>query len=208
MSDVGMDDGLAQRGLITLTGDHPIWERFFTVASLVLVGTREEDGSYDLAPKHLAIPLGWENYFGFACTPGHRTYVNARREGFFTVSFPRPSQVILASLAAAPRCEDDSKPSLDLMETFPAHKVEGELVEDAYLHLECELDRIVDGFGPCSLVAGTILEAHVCEAALRRADKDDRDLLFQAPLLAYLAPGRYARIRETTAFPFHKGWSR
>jgi flavin reductase (DIM6/NTAB) family NADH-FMN oxidoreductase RutF len=203
-----MNDARAHRGLITLTGDHPIWERFFTVAPLVLVGTREEDGSWDLAPKHLAMPLGWENYFCFACTPGHRTYLNARREEFFTVSFPRPSQVLLTSLAAAPRCEDDSKPSLHVMATFPANRVKGELVEDAYLHLECALARIVDGFGPCSLVVGSILEAHVSEAALRRADKDDHDLLSEAPLLAYLSPGRYARIRKTKAFPFHKGWSR
>jgi flavin reductase (DIM6/NTAB) family NADH-FMN oxidoreductase RutF len=203
-----MDDALTHRGLITLTGDHPIWDRFFTVAPLVLVGTREVDGSHDLAPKHMAMPLGWGNYFGFMCTPEHGTYVIARREGAFTVSFPRPNQVLLTSLAAAPRCEDDTKPSLDLMETFPAHSVDGVLVEDAYLHLECELHEVVDGFGACSLVSGKIVEAHVCEAAIRRADKDDHDLLAEAPLLAYLAPGRYSRVGVTTAFPFHAGWHR
>ncbi len=29
-----------------------------------------------------------------------------------------------------------------------------------------------------------------------------------AALLAYLAPGRYAEVRDTLAFPFHAGWSR
>ncbi len=199
---------MAERGLITLGGDQPIWERFFTVAPLVLVGTREADGAFDLAPKHMAMPLGWGNYFAFVCTPSHRTYVNARRERAFTVSFPRPNQVLLASLAAAPRCEDDAKPTMDLLPTFPAAMVDGVLVEDAYLHLECELHGVYDGFDANSIVTGRILEAHVCEAALRRADKDDQDLLEKAPLLAYLPPGRFARIAASQAFPFHEGWRR
>ena len=36
---------------IELPVDTPIWSRFFTVAPLVLVGTREPDGGHDLAPK-------------------------------------------------------------------------------------------------------------------------------------------------------------
>jgi len=55
-------------GVVTLETELPIWERFFTVAPLVLIGTREIDGSYDLAPKHMAFRLGWENHFGFICT--------------------------------------------------------------------------------------------------------------------------------------------
>ena len=55
----------------------PIWERFFTVAPLVVVGTREEDGSPDLAPKHMAGPVSWQNFFGFVCSPTHATYANA-----------------------------------------------------------------------------------------------------------------------------------
>src|SRR5690606_34430059 len=39
----------------------PVWDRFFTVAPLVLVGTREPDGRFDLAPKHMVLPLGWQN---------------------------------------------------------------------------------------------------------------------------------------------------
>ena len=42
--------------LIELDTSESIWEKFFTVFPLVIVGTREEDGSDDLAPKHLAIP--------------------------------------------------------------------------------------------------------------------------------------------------------
>jgi hypothetical protein len=47
------------RGLVQISTATPIWERFFTVAPLVLIGTQEEDG-YDIAPKNLAMPLGWK----------------------------------------------------------------------------------------------------------------------------------------------------
>lgn len=198
----------ATEGLVRLGAEHPVWERFFQVSPLVVVGTKEPDGSFDLAPKHMATALGWENFFGFVCTPDHATYVNAKREGEFTVSFPRPSQVLAASLAAAPRCEGDEKPSLDLLETRPATVVDGVLLDDAYLHFECRTERIVDGFGRNSLVAGRIVEALVAEEAIRRSDRDDMELLLDAPLLAYVAPGRYAEIGETVAFPYHVGWSK
>lgn len=194
--------------LVRLGVEHPVWDRFFMVNPLVLIGTRELDGSWDLAPKHMATALGWENYFGFVCTPAHSTWENARREGCFTVSFPRPSQVLLASLAAAPRCGPDEKPALQALATRPATVVDGVLLDDAYLHLECETHRIVDGFGDNSLVTGRIVEALVAESSMRNADRDEEQAIFEAPLLAYVSPGRWAEISHTYAFPFHKGWSR
>ena len=194
--------------LISLGAEHPVWDRFFQVFPLVVVGSKELDGSFDLAPKHMAMPVSWENLFGFVCSPTHGTYVNARREGFFTVSYPRPSQVLFASLAAAPRCEDDSKPSLQLLATRPATKIDGVLLEDAYLHFECETDRIIDDFGANSLITGRIVEALVSEDAIRSNDRDDEQVIFDTPLLTYLAPGRYAEVSKSFAFPFHAGWSR
>ena len=194
--------------LVALGGDFPAWDRFFNVAPLVVVGTREPDGGHDLAPKHMATPLGWGSWFGFVCTPSHATAVNAEREGAFTVSFPRPSQVLLASLAAAPRCEGREKPSLDQLPTLPARKVEGVLLRDAYAHLECETDRIIAGFDDNVLVTGRVVETLVSEDALRRADVDDEQVVFRAPLLVYLAPGRYAEVSRSFAFPFHQGMAR
>jgi hypothetical protein len=75
----------------TLETHLPIWDRFFTVAPLALIGTKEAEG-YDLAPKHMVMPMGWENYFGFVCASRHRTYQNIAREHVFTVSYPRPTQ--------------------------------------------------------------------------------------------------------------------
>jgi len=194
--------------LIDLDTSEPIWERFFTVFPLVVIGTRSPDGSIDLAPKHLAMPLSWSRHFGFVCTDSHRTYQNIRDSGEFTVTYVRPSQVVIASLAATPRCEDDRKPVLDSLQTFPAQQVAGDFLEDGYLFLECRLMQIHDGFGQNSLIAGEILAAHVAEDALRRSDQDDQDLLMSAPLLAYLYPGRFATIDATNKLPFPAGFKR
>jgi flavin reductase (DIM6/NTAB) family NADH-FMN oxidoreductase RutF len=186
----------------------PVWDRVFTIAPLVVIGTREPDGSYNLAPKHLVTPLSWKNYFGFVCTPQHMTYHNIKREGVFTVSYPRPSQTVFASLTTLPREDDGRKPGLSALPTWPAKQIDGLFVEDAYLFFECELDRIVDGFDINSLIAGRIVAAYVANDSLRQEDWDDNDLLAQAPLLAYLNWGRFARIEESFAFPFMSGFKR
>jgi flavin reductase (DIM6/NTAB) family NADH-FMN oxidoreductase RutF len=194
--------------LIALATDRPIWDRFFSVFPLVIVGSKEEGGQYNLAPKHMAMPLGWENHYCFVCSPRHTTYHNIRRHGVFTVSYPRPTDVLLASLAAAPRCEDLSKPSLLVLPTFPARQVDGALVSGCYLHLECSLHSIIDGFGPNSLIIGDVVAAAAHEDALRAAERDEAEQIFYSPLLAYVNPGRFAEIRQTTAFPLPKGFSR
>lgn len=188
--------------------DSPIWERVFTVAPLVLVGTKEPDGGYDLAPKHMAMPLGWGNRFGFVCTPRHATYANARREGVFTVGFPHRFQVVQAALAASRREPDGTKPNLEALPTFPASVVDGVLVHGCYLHLECELERVVDGFDDAELLIGTIVAARAREEALRGPDRDDAEILRQLAPIAYLSPGRFASGAESFSFPFPAGFSR
>jgi flavin reductase (DIM6/NTAB) family NADH-FMN oxidoreductase RutF len=194
--------------LLTLDVSQPIWDRFFTVAPLVAIGTKEADGRYDLAPKHLAMPLGWDNYFGFACTPSHCTYQNIRREGEFTASFLHPDRIVELSLAAAPRDEVGHKLSLAALPTVPARAIDGVFLASSYLRLECQLDRIIDGFGINSLIVGKIIAAQLEEAALRQGDRDDAEILAQSPLLAYLSPGRFARIDSSFSFPFHAGFKR
>ena len=186
----------------------PIWERFFTVAPLVLVGTKEAAGGYDLAPKHMAMQLGWQNRYCFVCSPRHATYVNAVRTGEFTVSYPTAEQVVATSLAASPREEDGSKPSLAALETVPARVVDGVLVAGAYVTLECRLDRVIDGFGENSIVTGEIVAASVSTDAARGAEVDDQDLLAAGPLLAYLSPGRFASVGESRSFPLPLGCRR
>ncbi len=203
-----MQSSLA-RHVVRLEPGQPVWERFFTVSPLVLVGTKELAGGYDLAPKHMAFQLGWENYFGFVCTPQHRTYHNAIREGVFTVSYPRPNQVFLACLAAAPRCPDEEvKAHLSVLPTTAAEKVDGVFLSDSYLFLECALERVVDGFGENSLVTGRIVAAHADQRVLRGTDRDDNDLIHHAPLLAYLHPGRFAKVRKSFSFPFPHGFQK
>jgi flavin reductase (DIM6/NTAB) family NADH-FMN oxidoreductase RutF len=187
---------------VPIPTDSPVWSSFFTVAPLVLVATREGDGRHDIAPKHMAMPLGWQNYYCFVCSPRHATQRNIESTGEFTVSYPRPEQIVETSMAAAPRVEDDSKPGLAALETFPATVVDGVLVEDAYLWLECRLERVVDGFGDNSLIIGSVAAASVDERALRASDSDDSDVIHGSPLLAYLSPGRFASVGESYSFPF------
>jgi flavin reductase (DIM6/NTAB) family NADH-FMN oxidoreductase RutF len=194
--------------LIELDTGSSIWEHFFTVFPLVVIGTREADGGDDLAPKHLAIPLSWSNHFGFVCTPRHNTYQNIRRTRQFTVTYMRPTQTVLASLAATPRCDDGSKPITASLPTFAAQRVDAAFVADGYLFLECELQQMVDELGENSLIIGRILGARVAEDALRASGLDDEDLVFNAPLLAYLYPGRFAEISNSTQLPFPAGFKR
>lgn len=194
--------------LTSLDVSAPIWDRFFTVAPLVVVGTREPDGADDLAPKHMVTPLGWSNMFAFVCTPSHGTYRNIRRHGEFTVSFPNPDQVVLTSLSASPRCEDDTKPAINALPTFPATKVNGAFLKSAYLFLECQVDQIIDGFGRNSLITGEIVAAQAMSSALRGPDRDDQDILLEVPLLVYVSPGRYATIERSFSFPFPVGFRR
>ena len=195
-------------GYVELETTRPIWDRFLWVSPLVVIGTVEEDGTPDLAPKHMVTPLGWDNYFGFVCTPRHATFRNAVREGAFTVSYPQPDQLLHASLTAAPRCEDGRKASLLGLPIRGAQAVPGPLIEGAYLQLECRLERVVEGFGENGLVVGKIVAARVLEMATRSLDREDQCLVAEHPLLVYLAPGQFARIGESQSFPFPAGFTR
>ena len=194
--------------LIELDTSESVWEHVFTVYPLVLVGTREPDGGDDLAPKHLAMPMSWQNDYGFICTPRHRTYQNIQRTRQFAVSYARPNQAVLASLAASPRCEDGSKPITAALPVMTAQQVDAPLLEDSYLYLECELNRIYDDFGINSLITGRIIAARVAEDALRESDRDDQDLIHDSPLLTYLYPGRFASVDRSQQLPFPKNFSR
>jgi flavin reductase (DIM6/NTAB) family NADH-FMN oxidoreductase RutF len=200
------DENETMDGLTELDPTLSVWARIFTVSSLVVIGTREGE-HYDLAPKHMAGPLGWDGYYGFVCTPSHGTYHNARGAGAFTVSYPRPDQVVVASLTAAPRCgEGEPTPGLDALPTLRAQRVEGRVLRDAVLVLECELDRIIDGFGEASLVVGRIVTARAHPAALRTTGVDDEEVVRRSPLLAYLSPSRYAAVDHSLPFPFPAGF--
>ena len=161
-----------ERRLVDIDTKVPVWERFFTVAPLVLIGTIDEDGSLDLAPT-----------------------------GEFTVSYPKPSQVLYTSLAASPRIEGD-KPILDYFETFPASKIDGAFIEDAYLYFECKHFKTIGGFGENCLITGEIVAAYAESTFIRASEYDSQELIHESPLFAYLSPGRFAAIDQSNAFPF------
>jgi flavin reductase (DIM6/NTAB) family NADH-FMN oxidoreductase RutF len=184
-----------------------LWERVFTVAPLVLIGSKDTDGTYDLAPKHMAMPLGWGDRFCFACTPRHRTYQNIERHGFFTVSYPHSFQIVQASLAASGREPDGTKPTLAALPTFYAHEVDGVLVHGCYLFLECELDRFVE-VDDAALVIGRIVAASAIEGAIRDPDRDDAELLHRLAPLTFLSPSRFSVVDGSHSFPFPASFTR
>jgi flavin reductase (DIM6/NTAB) family NADH-FMN oxidoreductase RutF len=187
--------------LVELPLGATLWERVFMPAPLVLVATKEGDG-FDVATKHMAMPFGWEGFYGFVCSPRHATYRNLLAHPQFTIGMLRPEQIVPASLAAAGRLEGGDKPSLTAVPTMPARVVDVPLVVGCALHLECELERLVDGFGRNSLIVGRVVAASAMPDVVRAAETDDADLVERNGVLAYLAPGRFAVVRESHAFPY------
>ena len=183
-----------------------VWHRVFTVAPLVIVGSKDTDGTYDLAPKHMAMPLGW----------GRATASSARRgtgrTGTSNGTAPSRSAfpVVPDRAGRARRIErepDGTKPALAALPTFPAREVDGVLVHGCYAFLECELERFVE-LDDASLVIGRIVAASAVEEAIRDADGDDAELLRHVAPLAYLNPTRFAAIDEIRSFPFPASFSR
>ncbi len=193
--------------LVALKRDDSLWDHVFQVAPLVLVGTREPDGAIDFAPKHRVVTLG-PGHFGFVCRESHATYRNALREGAFTVSWPGPRHIVMTSAAAAPRGEDDEKKAMRALPTVPARAVDGELLSDCTLHVECELDRVVEELGDDSLLIGRIVAASAASDAFRTPDHPDGEIVHEHPLLAYLHPSRLAIIETSVGFPYPKDFTR
>ena len=194
---------------IKLDLKEPIWNHVFTVAPLIVIGTKEGE-NYDLAPKNMASLIGDSNYFAFICTPNHATYQNIKKFKEFSVSFPIPDQVVLASLSASPRCENimDEKPILNELPTTKCNKIDAVILKDSYLYFECNRPKIIDGFEEHSIITGKIIEAYTDSAYLKVSDKDEQQQIFENPLLAYIAHGRFAKITETYNFPYPKGFKR
>ncbi len=193
----------AEKPILTpLNLEFPVWEQIFTVHPLVIIGTVNAKSEKNFAPKHMAFPLGWENYFGFVCTPNHQTYQNIKKTKEFTVTYPKPDQVVVASLTATPRSSDDTKPGLEVLETFPASDIEGHFIRDGYVFLECKLMKIIDGFGVNSLILAEIVAAHAWSDVIKNPSHTDNETIYYHPQIAYLSPGRFAIIDETQAFPF------
>jgi len=70
------------------------------------------------------------------------------------------------------------------------------------------LHQLIDNLGKNSLIIGRIVNAKASEDALRSSDQDDQDLIAESPLLAYLYPGRFAEISNTSKLPLPVGFKR
>lgn len=194
---------------ISLNVNETLWDHFYTVAPLVVIGSKENK-EYDLSPKHMVTPIGFSNYIGFVCTPRHRTYHNIKKERKFTVSFVRPSQVLLTSLAAIPRCEENhfTKKIVNKIPTIATVKKDNIFIADSYVLLECTLYKIIDGFDEYSIITGQIDTAFVHKDYKIFSEVDQQKNIYDNPLLAYVAQGRFASIKETFSFPYPKDFQR
>lgn len=194
---------------ISLDVEDNLWNHFYTVAPLVVIGSKEDE-AYDLSPKHMVTPIGFSNYLAFVCTPRHRTYHNVKKEKSFTVSFVRPSQVLLTSLAAIPRCEDNhyTKEIVNKIPTIKTTKEDNIFIADSYVLLECSLYKIIDGFDDYSIITGQIDAAFVHKDYKIFSEVDEQKHVYNNPLLAYVAQGRFASIKETFSFPYPKDFQR
>ncbi len=194
--------------LTPLNMEFPVWDQIFTVHPLVVVGTVNPDKSPNFAPKHMAFPLGWDNYFGFVCTPNHTTYQNIKISGEFTVTYPKPDQLVTTSLTASPRTDENKKPALDTLRTFEASNIDGYFLKDGYTFLECKLIKVVDGFGENSLILAEIVAAQAWSNVIKNPSRTDDESIYNHPRLVFISPGRYAVIDKTYAFPFPKNFKK
>ena len=201
--------GQLANNLVKINTQESIWNHVFTVAPLIVVGTKE-GLNYDLAPKHMATPIGQSNYFAFVCTPRHSTYQNIKKTGEFSVSFPIPDHIVLASLSATPRCNDSGtdKAIVKALPTTKCQSIDSIFFKDSYLFLECKLMKIIDGFDDYSIITGKIKEAYVDKEYLIESEKDEQQQIHENPLLAYVANGRFSKIKDTYNFPFPKGFNK
>lgn len=197
------------KDFISLDVKESIWEHFYTVAPLVVIGTKEDQG-FDLAPKHMATPLGFSDFFGFVCTPRHNTYHNIKKCDRFSVSFVKPDQILLSSLAAMPRCavKDFPKEITDQIPTVTSHDGEAIFLRDSYVMLDCSTYNIIDGFDDYSLITGRINKAQVHKHYKIISDEGHQKQIYDHPLLAYIAQGRFATIKETLSYPYPKDFQR
>ena len=196
--------------MVNITDDPEMWNRFYSVHSLIVVGSMEENGNYNFAPKHMAMPLGFGPYFGFMGTPRKMTYRNIKREKVFTISYPRPEQLVISSLTASRREDDDTLPIIEQVPTSDAQYIEGKFLKDSYIQLECKLSEMLGKFGEWEIVVGEIVSAYAHKDALREEgdDADEDNQIQQHPLLAYLHPNRFSVVKESNAFPFPKDFKR
>ena len=197
------------KDFLSLDVHQSIWDHFYTVAPLIVVGSKEESG-FDLAPKHMATPLGFSDFFGFVCTPRHNTYQNIKKHLRFSVSFVKPDQILLSSLAAMPRCaeNDFSHQVTEHIPTVTNKEGTSIFLKDSYVMLDCKLHRIIDGFDDYSLITGKVESALVHKDYKIVSDKGQQKQIYEHPLLAYIAQGRFASIRETMRYPYPKDFQR
>ena len=140
--------------LVEISTEAPIWERFFTVAPLVLVATKR---AATTTSRRSISPCRSAGRTTSASSAARRTrrHRNLEAHPEFTVSFPRGRPDRQSSLlAAGSRLDDRSKPTLAPFRSSRPARWTACSSRAAALYLECALERVIDGFGENSLIVG------------------------------------------------------
>lgn len=74
--------------------------------------------------------------------------------------------------------------------------------------LDCSAHKIIDGFDDYSLITGKINSAKVHQDYKIVSDEGHQKQIYDHPLLAYIAQGRFASIKETLSYPYPKDFQR
>jgi flavin reductase (DIM6/NTAB) family NADH-FMN oxidoreductase RutF len=74
--------------------------------------------------------------------------------------------------------------------------------------LDCSLYKIIDGFDDYSLITGRVEQAMVHKDYKIVSDEGQQKQIYDHPLLAYIAQGRFASIKETLSYPYPKDFQR
>jgi flavin reductase (DIM6/NTAB) family NADH-FMN oxidoreductase RutF len=181
--------------------------RCFTVKPVILVTTLGPKGLPNVAPKTQNMDVGsQEQYFAFVCSPHHHTYQNVKANQEFVVNYPGPELIEKVS-AAAQQAGDIDEITLAGLTSIPSVVVKPPRVKECYLHLECKLVRI-DDLEDSNLILGKIVARSADkEISFERGNSNENiQLLSKRPLLAYVYPNHYARIKTAEKFIFPKNY--
>jgi flavin reductase (DIM6/NTAB) family NADH-FMN oxidoreductase RutF len=105
-------------------------------------------------------------------------------------------------------CISKSEGIINALPILRAPSMDAPILANAYFYLECKLYKIIDGFDDYSIITGRIKAAYAHRDYLKVSEIDEQEQLAKNPLLAYIAPGRFAKIVATHGFPFPKNFKR
>jgi flavin reductase (DIM6/NTAB) family NADH-FMN oxidoreductase RutF len=177
----------SKEGKVELSGAATGWHPPPLVGQVVLVTTRNKDGTTNIAPKCWASMVASDPpHVAFNCNRGHWTAQNVLRSREFVVNIPGvelAEMVWRVSQLPHPRPVEDAG-----FTALPANRVKPPRIAECRAHLECTLVEHKD-FGEEVWLLGRVVAA---SADPEVASANDPFAVMRS--FVYLAPGTYGVI--------------